>query len=362
MKTKLSILFLFIPLYFFAQTKISGRVYDKETLDPIPNVVVYSNVGNTITLTDNEGNYNLIVNQPELVYFRQLAYDFFTTSTDTLLLNSNVYLTKNIVFLNEVVIAPENAKVLLNKAIRNLYEHIQKNNVKHYLYHIEEETDMGGNREVYASIKTELSNTNNRTGKLDWKINLVQMDKKATLNESFRPKNLRIMQIELFPQKISVFSELNNYVCTFYENDADQIIIKALPKKLDKKHYRYYLYTINKQDTVLSEITSQSLSNSSEITEQNFLNLDRQFLNHFSRLKFVQDKLSDSYYLKEIQNIGIMKMSINSLKCTFSFKVNSKEISNNSVSSLKKIKPYDYELFETDFPNSPGFWKEYVTP
>jgi hypothetical protein len=78
MKTKLSILLLGFPLFLFSQTKISGRVFDKETHEPISDVVVSTSVGSNITLTDNEGRYNIIVNQSEPIYFRQLAYDFLT--------------------------------------------------------------------------------------------------------------------------------------------------------------------------------------------------------------------------------------------------------------------------------------------
>jgi len=364
MKTKLSILFLLLafPLFLFAQTKISGRVLDKETHEPISNVVVYTNVGTNITQTDNDGCYNLIVNQSESVYFKQLAYDFFTCSSDSLLLNPNIYLTQNIIHLNEVVISPENAQTLLNKAIRNLYARLQKNKAKFYILHIEEATDTGGDREAYASVKAELTDINKKNGKLDWNINLVQLDKKTTMEDRFRPKKLHIARPEFFPQDMAVNSELNKYICKFYENEDEQIIIKTSPKHLDKEHYRYRLYTINKQDTILTEYISQSFPNSQEITTQKFLSISYQILDHFSSLKFAQDESTDSYYLKEVQNIGTVKMTIKSLATVFTFKINSKEISLNPVNSTKKIKPYDYELFEADFPNTPCFWKQYINP
>jgi len=362
MKTILSVLFCVFPLFLFAQSKIFGRVLDKETNEPIPNVVVYTNVGNNITSTDNEGHYNLSLGRSDTVYFRQLAYNFFTISSDTLLLNSDVYLTQNIIRLDEVVISPETAQTILNKSIQHLYAHLQKNKMKFYLYHIEEETDTGGHREAYATIESRLSGINNKNGKLDWNINLVQLDKKGTLEDSFRPKNLRIVQVELLPQKMSIISEINNYMYEFYENNDNQIIIKASPKQLDKKHYRYRLYTINKQDTILTEAISQSFANSPEITTQKFLSLTRQTLSHFTRMKFVKDELSDSYYLKEIQNIGAVKLVINPITCICSFKVNSKEILVNTVNSTKKLQPFDNALFETDFPNTPDFWKKYVNP
>jgi hypothetical protein len=359
MQLKLLLFSIISPLFLFAQTKISGRVFDKESQEPISNVVVYTD--EKITATDSNGNYHIDVKPSEQAYFRQLAYDFFVCSSDTLLLNPDIFLTQNVVNLGEVVIAPENAQILLNKAIQNLYVRLQKNKTKSYLYHIEETTDTGGSREVYASIDAGLSSINKNNGALDWNINLVQLDKKNTLEENFRPKKMRIARVGLFPKKISVLSEPNEYIYKFYENDDDQITIRVLPRKSDKEHYRYYLFTISRQDTILTEYISQSFPNVSDIASQKFLSLTRQILNHFTRLKYGQDELSNAYYLKEAQNTGGVKMTINSLTSVFSFKVNSKEISLDPINSTKKkIKPYDYVLFETDFPNSPGFWKKYV--
>jgi hypothetical protein len=358
MKKILLILFFFLPLSLFAQFKISGLVLDVETREPVSDVVVYTEAGNKMTLTDNEGKYNLIVNQSETVYFRQLAYNFMVKRADSLLLNSNVYLTRNTISLNEVVISVENAQILLQKSFQNLFVHLQKNKTKSYLYHIEETTDTGGAREAYASINAGLSNINGKKGTMEWNINLTQLDKKVTLESSFHPKKLRIMQVELFPQE-TLYPELDNYKCEFYEDNDDRLIIKTSPKSLDKKHYRYFLYTINTQDTILTECIAQSFSNSSKLTTQKFLSLTRQMINHYSRLKFTQDESDNLYYLKEVQNIGMTKMSIKSSICLFSFKVNAKEISTIPVTgSGKKIKPFDYVLFETDFPNTPGFWKQ----
>ena len=360
MKIKFLILFFVFPLFLFAQTKISGRVFDKDTHKPVSNVVIYTNAGNKITMTDDDGQYNLIVNQSEPVYFKQLGYDFFTGLSDSLLLNPDVYLSRNIVNLNEVVISPENAQTLLNKAIQNLFARHQKNKTKYHLCHIEETTDTGGYREAYVSIESVLSNVNSKKRKLDWNINLVQLDRKTILEDSFRPKKSRVVRIAFFPEEMNIISESNDYIYESYEDDNDQLIIKVSPKRLDKKHYRYDLYTIDKQDTILTDYIGQSFPNSSEITTQKFLSLTRQTLNHFSRLKFVQDELLDSYYLKELQHTGAVKMSMNDFACVHSYKISSKEILINPTHSTTKIKPFTYVLFENDFPNSPDFWKQFV--
>jgi hypothetical protein len=61
-----------------------------------------------------------------------------------------------------------------------------------------------------------------------------------------------------------------------------------------------------------------------------------------------------------MHHIGAHKITMGSLSCVFSFRISSKEISINPFSEKKEIKPFDYILFETDFPETPDFWKQYV--
>ncbi|GHT10442.1 hypothetical protein FACS189432_09340 [Bacteroidia bacterium] len=366
MKAKFLFLFLFCPLFLFSQTRISGQVFDKETKEPISGVVVYTQDRNRIAMTDEEGRYILNVHSSEPVYFKQLAYDFLVTVSDILLHNPNVYLIRNVVELSEVVISPIRAENLINKALKNLALNLQKKEINSYLFHIEETTSIGGEREAFALVEAKRTKTSWKKS-IHWDFFLYQLDKIKTVNESSFYINKKPIYAEFFPQEFSVRSILDNFICELYENEEEQLVIKASPKHPDKKNYRHYIYTINKQDTVLIEVTKQSYSNSAELTLIK-VNKDTkwQITNQFSNIKFSQDKTSDLYYIKEIQHLGNFRV-ISDVDSSYdeSFKSVAFVLDKNPVNQIntkKKIKPYDYILFESDFPNSHGFWKQYIKP
>ncbi|GAP73376.1 hypothetical protein SAMD00024442_81_6 [Candidatus Symbiothrix dinenymphae] len=355
MKAKITILVLLCPIYLVSQEKISGQVLDKETLKPVSGVVVHTNSGNTMTMTNDKGYYTLDVHSSEVVYFRHLAYDFFETTPDALLNNSAIYLTLNAVELSEVVVSPIHAEQLLNHALQNLRLKLQKE-ATFYLLHIDNTTTIGGERKAYAIIKANRSRLNHKHN-LYWKFDLIQLDKISTLNESsFKP-----VRIEFFPYKYALRSQKN---CTYelYETKENQWVIKVSPKHLNKRYYRYALYTINKQDTMLIESVQQSYSNADELTKVKVRNNKVQMINYFSRITFAQDEATDFYYLKTLDVLGNIRISgISSYDELFN--MSSKMINDiTTAKAAKKINAQDYNLFKSNFPNSPGFWKKYIQP
>jgi hypothetical protein len=360
------LLFLcFCPSLLFSQVRISGQVFDRKTREPISGVVVYTNNGNNITMTDNKGGYILDVHLSEPVYFRQLAYDFLTTISDTLLNNPNVYLIRNAVELSEVVVSPFHAEDLLNKAFRNLVLNLQKKEINSYLFHLEETTSSGGEREAFALMDVKRSKPSWKK-RIYWDFYLYQLDKIKTINDSSFYIKKKPIWLELFPSIFFVRPNVDDFIYELYENDAEQLVIKASPKHTDRKHHRYCLCTINKQDTVLIEHMAQSYPDSPELTLRK-VNKDTkwQIINHFSDIKFLQDEASGLYYIKDGQHL-LNSRVISDVDS--SYNVSSKSIvfiaDKNPVDQIntekKKIKPHDYVLFESDFPNSPGFWKQYM--
>jgi hypothetical protein len=345
-----------------AQTvHLSGTVLDKETQEPVPSVVIYTDDENNITLTDDKGYYNLEVHPSESVYFRQLAYDFFETTADALHANSTIYLTRNIVELSEVIVSPYYAQNIVDKAFQDLTAHLLLKKPIPYLVHIEETTTKGGAREVYALLDIALSKINKKRGTFDWNIQLARLDNIKMINESdFYTKKRNSVALELFPHRISTSPDWNNFTCEIQDINEDQFVIKVSPKHLDKNHFKYNLFTINKQDTILTEIISQSYANASELTLKKINGVDWQITNQYSRINFIQEEKSGLYYIKDYILLGNLRVLSESpydisLKTTASAR---KNLPDNPVNTKKKIKPYDYFLFQSDFPNSPGFWKQ----
>jgi hypothetical protein len=355
-------LLILSPSFVFAQMEISGQVLDKETFKPVPCVIVSANSTNNISVTDENGCYSIKIDQPELIYFKQLAYEHYVVWSDSLINNPKVYLDYHIFELSEVIVSPDYAQKILDKAIQNLYNNFLQKQRKDYLLHLDESTTIDGKREAYALFETVTSKFNSKKRISKFDIRLDRLDIIKNSNESSFFVNKKPIWIELFPQNFSIRHSFADLICERHEDKDDLLVLKLSPRYLDKKHFRHYLYTINMQDTTLVELIAQSYPESSKLTLQKYNGTYWQTNNQYFKIKFVQDDNSGLYYIREFTHWADAQiMTDPSYK--IDFKINIYEIdSNDSVKTKKKIKPYDYILFENDFPNSPGFWKKYIRP
>ncbi|GAP71700.1 hypothetical protein SAMD00024442_16_65 [Candidatus Symbiothrix dinenymphae] len=364
MKAKITILLLLCPIFLFSQEKISGQVLDKETRKPVSGVVVYTNSGNTMTMTDDKGYYTLDVHSSEAVYFRHLAYDFFETTSDALLNNSAIYLTLNAVELSEVVVTPDYAANMLNKAVQNLITRFQTKETKQYIVHSDETTSKGGKREAYALFNIALSGVNKKRGSFHWNVQLNLLDKISTVNEDHFYIKKKPLFLELLPRGIVVNRNKNEYIYEIQNINEDQIIIKVSPKHLNKKNWVYRLYTIDTRDTVVIESVLQSYSNVSELTTKKFRGVTWQITNGYGSFQFVQDEKTGLYYIADMLYLVSAKV-LSESAYDISFKETISVAENAPaypISTKKNIKLTNFVLFKTDFPNSPGFWEKYISP
>ena len=359
-------LFTLLPTFLFSQIEVTGRVLDKETLEPVPNVFVYAGEGSQMSLTDDNGSYRLILYPTDTVYFKHIAYRFFSTRTDTLLSHTDVYLLRDPLELTEITVHPQNAESLLYRAIQNLHIRFQTKEMIPYLVYCEEKTSKGDEREVYALVTAFLKGINKRRGTFDWNFELSQLDRIKTCSESNFYIKKKPIFVELFVRKIvNKKSRSDNSVLEMQDTDENQFVIKVSPKRLNKKNYFYNLFTINKQDTTLVEVVGQSYINVSELTSMNIKDVNWQITNHFAKVTFTKDEKTDLYCLKDEIMLGNCKVTSIDNSYDLSFKTTTSAVGKSRIPQhppKKKIKPYNYELFEADFPNTPGFWKQHINP
>lgn len=359
-------LFTICPLALFSQLKISGTVLDKTTHEPIPNVLVYMDKGTQMVLTDDDGHYSLLLDSTtiETIEFKHIAYQFFTVRTDTLLNHSNVYLSSNPVILSEVTIHPLDVQSIYTHSIQNLLTHLQTKENIPYLIHCEEKTSNGDEREVYALVESFLKTNNIKQHIfLNWNLKLLQLDqlKKCNLHNFYingKPIFVGLFLTDITNKKFDNLLELQ-------DTDENQFIIKVSPKQLNKKNYSYYLCTINKLDTTLIEVESQSYSNASELTFHKNKDANFQITKSYAKIAFVKDEKTDLYNLQSIIYLGNFRVTAVDNLYDIPFKVTTnlvEKLNIPQIFSKENIKPYNYSLFESKMPNSPGFWKQYVNP
>jgi hypothetical protein len=283
------------------------------------------------------------------------------------------YLTPNVNELDEVVISPDRNKYLLNRAIDNLFANFQKEKTKaYYLTHVEENTTKGGEREVYALLETILDKVrNDKKQFFEWDLKLVQLDGIKNTGKDDFIVNGRKITTKFFYENISFSSKIIkkdtvNFLSEMYDENNDYWVIKVYPQYPNKRYYHYFLYTINKMDTILTDIINQSCVNSNELTTKTKGGFSYNISNHFNKYKFSKNA-SGLYYLEQFQYLVDFKI-INDTPCAMTLKGLTYTVENVSPDEFKNEKkkrlwiPYSYYLYYNKLPDSPGFWKKYLKP
>ena len=128
-------LFSFGSFAYFAQN-ISGKVYSKNTLEPIEKAAIATNLNNG-TATDVFGNFNLNLKNSNSVTFSCLGYETETLSISALKkINFTVYLTETIHQLAEIKLQIEKISLdtLLLKTARNMRNNFISGAIKNKFY------------------------------------------------------------------------------------------------------------------------------------------------------------------------------------------------------------------------------------
>jgi hypothetical protein len=266
-----------------------------------------------------------------------------------------------VISLNEVVVEPVQAEKLLRKACENLIKsyNTDKSGTS-YLLHIDESTSADGEREAYALIEANRTKPTNKKH-LYWNIDLCLLDILKNVNDSSFYLGKHPIYIGIFIKEFSIGS-IKNYHCEISDNEDDKITIKLSPKKAGRRYYRYYLYTINKSDTVLTGFVAQSYFNSADITSRKIKGGDFQVLNHYSETQFVLNEHTHLYNIHSMQHICKIRLSSTSHQNDINCSVTVLHVKSldNYPQEKKKIGRWDNILFKTDFPTSKDFWKKYV--
>jgi hypothetical protein len=181
---RLLILLTFSHLALSAQRNVSGKVFDKETGEPVANVAILAGKGNRAAVTDEKGHYSLEVSSSgETAHFKHLAYQAMEIKAGALFSQPDMYLIPDAIALSEVVVSPLRAEEILKKAAENLMTHFETRKNNFYLIHLDETTSLGGEREAYALVDASLSRISRRLGTFSWKIHLLQLDRTEQINK-----------------------------------------------------------------------------------------------------------------------------------------------------------------------------------
>jgi hypothetical protein len=201
-------------------------------------------------------------------------------------------------------------------------------------------------------------------------LKLVQLDRTKNIGENdFIVKGGNI-STDFFPDYLGFsFNKTKKDTTTFlieiYDENNDYVIIKTYPQHPNKRYYYYSLFTINKHDTVLTEVIAQSYSDLNDLTTRNFRKYSYNISNQFNKYKFTKDT-SGLYRLEQFQHLVHLKVMTDiHYEMTFKAIVHAVDnISPDAIENQKKKRMYStfsHYLFKSNLPDTPGFWKKYVT-
>jgi hypothetical protein len=343
-------------LSLLSQNVVCGQIIDSETNTPVPSVIVTTENNLSLTVSDSEGLFCLSADSTENIYFQQLAYNSLALRSSFITDNKKVLLSPHSFALDEIVVTPNDvAEKLFNKALENLNRSFEKNSYHSYLFHIEEKTSNGAQRELYALIDIALDKVKKKG--YNWNFELKNLDKiKITDNKQFYIKHSPFY-FELFPLKFNFVTK--GFICEIEEENESEITVRKTPKTPDKHNFNYSLYAVSKLDTILTAITAQSLPDVNNTSQRAYRGVNWDVENQYYSIKIDKNKINGQYYVQEISHFASVRINAD-VPFYIEGKIHVKRIENPNNIEMpfkEKIKPYDYELFELNVPESPEFWK-----
>ncbi|MBK5721178.1 carboxypeptidase-like regulatory domain-containing protein [Dysgonomonas sp. Marseille-P4677] len=291
---------LFIPLSALAQTAIHGTVIDKDTNQPVSDVIVqYGATSRDYVYTDTNGKFSIRGNSEDIIYFQCIGFKTKSVLKTVLQQQPTVALELNPVSLNPVVISPYDADMLLSEVMLNTKEKLVTDQPIGYLLHFLQmkSTDSLQN-EIYLKYTTTLS----------------QKQLKKDLKKERVPYIYNIIDIRRLQKTVTPTSELygaeyhasylftfgkseNNETTRSYSSDSSLIILQIEPLK-DKDGWASGEVRINKDDMTISSIEIESVDSILDLqTYKKYMGKKVKALRKVGRFQFA--KSNGKYYMKE---------------------------------------------------------------
>ncbi|GHT10453.1 hypothetical protein FACS189426_10700 [Bacteroidia bacterium] len=344
-----------------SQTRISGKIIDSETKEPIESVYIQNrNHLGSYTLSDEKGLFSIVATLSDTIDLHRIGYqsEFFIYKD----LNSiNVKMNPIEYLLDGVTIVNEEADKILQKAISNLKVKYIQNMT--YLWHgnMTEKNTME-RKESYALFSS-AAKKNPLKEKKFLDLKLIQLNHLLKNVKESNILKFNSYGTEYFPNSITLFSRYKKYTIIKKESDNDSLIfISCFSKKSKGRPSSSTDIVINKADTVLliyKTTIPESASDSIEYRKKLFIRYKLIAKTLYLSVK----KTGNTYYFDKADSKFIQ-----------SFKSRNKEElieSENSIQAMpewkitdsknsKKLNGFSNQLFKLPATTTDRFWENPV--
>lgn len=244
-----------------AQNSIRGVVLDKDTRNPIPDVIVqYGELSKEYVTTDDKGNFVIPESNSTVIHFQCFGYKTRSLSKSKLGANNIVFMELNPVSLAPVTISPDEADEILKEVMINTKKKLVTGIPLGYLLHFDQ-TKLSDTlkNEIYLSYTTLLEskklNKNLKKDKVPYEYNILDVR---------RLQNAVVPPTELYGAEyhashlFSFGKSVNNETKRSYTSDSSLIILEIKPLP-GKKGWAEGEVIINKKDMTLMSIEVASV-------------------------------------------------------------------------------------------------------
>lgn len=351
---------LLLVVNTYAQTTVQGTVVDKDTGQPISDVIVqYGSTSRDYIYTDKSGRFTLPESSQDVIYFQSIGYKTRSVIKTDIIANPVVTMELTPVALNPVVISPDDADKILDEVMLNTKKNLLTDTQLAYLLHF---------------LQTKKTDTLQNEIYMKYGANLKAKDLKKNLKKERLPYIFKIADIKRAQKAVTPTSEIygaeyhashlftfgkskNNTTTKSFTSDSSMIILNITPLPGKEGWANGEIY-IRKKDMTIFSMEIESVD--SMLLKQpyrKYLGRNVKILRKFGRFEF--GEMNNKYYMKDgftyyrfqaINEYGIEE------EITYYCDVNSLgEIDENKLKN-RRLSGYCQELFY--FPDSTpeDFW------
>lgn len=259
--TLVLMLFTLAGLGAQTQNKLEGVVVDKDTKQPIPEVIVqYGSGSRDFVYTADDGHYSVPLISNDYIFFQCFGYKSKTVLKSELVKNSTVELDINPVSLNPVIISPGMADELLEKAMVNTKKKLLTDTPVGYLLHfMRNETSSIFQNEIYmeytATLPKKELKKEMKQDRIPYELDLLQI---AQLQKGDTPP-ADLYGAEYHASHLFTFGDSqNNETKLSYTPDSTIMLLEIEPLPGRNGWARGEVY-INKKDMSIASIEIESV-------------------------------------------------------------------------------------------------------
>lgn len=283
-----------------AQALIQGTVVDKDSGNPIADVIVqYGNLSNDFVYTNDKGTFSIPESSNDIIHFQCFGYKTRSIPKATLVKNSTIELEINPVSLKPVIISPDDADKLLEEVMINTKKKLVTEAHLGYLLHFLQTRSLDTTRnEIYMKYTTSLK----------------QKDLKKNLKKERVPYIYNIMDIKRTERAIVPTSELygaeyhashlftfgksiNNKTTKSYNSDSTLLYLEIKPQE-GKAGWASGEITINTDDMTILSMEVESVDSILEAQPyKKYMDKQVKILRKVGRFEF--KKVKEWLYMKE---------------------------------------------------------------